>query len=82
MGTGIVSILLRNLPYNMPWISHGLSVGFFIVNIGLFAVFTVMSVVRYVMYPEIWTAMMSHPSQSLFLGGFPMGLASKYTNAS
>ncbi|KAM0328078.1 hypothetical protein ACHAQA_005481 [Verticillium albo-atrum] len=75
MGTGIVSILLRNLPYNMPWISHGVAVGFFILNIGLFSIFTIITIVRYALYPEIWTAMMVHPAQSLFLGCFPMGFA-------
>ncbi|CRK17724.1 hypothetical protein BN1708_003005 [Verticillium longisporum] len=75
MGTGIVSILLHNMPYNMPWISHGVAVGFFILNIGLFSVFTIMTVVRYALYPAIWTAMMVHPAQSLFLGCFPMGFA-------
>jgi hypothetical protein len=29
------------------------------------------------LYPTIWSAMISHPGQSLFLGCFPMGLASK-----
>jgi tellurite resistance protein TehA-like permease len=77
MGTGIVSILLRNLPYNLFWVEHGLSVAFFIINIALFTVFTGMCLVRYSLYPEIWIAMMSHPGQSLFLGCFPMGLASK-----
>lgn len=77
MGTGIVSILLRNLPYNLFWVEDGLSVAFFVINIALFVTFTGMSLVRYVLYPEIWTAMMSHPGQSLFLGCFPMGLASK-----
>ncbi|KAH7353643.1 voltage-dependent anion channel [Plectosphaerella cucumerina] len=75
MGTGIVSILLRNLPYNLFWVENGLSVAFFIINIALFTVFTGICIVRYSLYPEIWIAMMSHPGQSLFLGCFPMGLA-------
>lgn len=78
MGTGIVSILLRNLPYNVSWVSHGIAVGFFILNIGLFVIFTGISAVRYALYPEIWTAMIAHPGQSLFLGCYPMGLASEF----
>ncbi|KAJ0296251.1 hypothetical protein COL516b_011781 [Colletotrichum fioriniae] len=75
MGTGIVSVLLHNLPYNETWISHGLAVAFFVLNIALFTVFTVITVLRYAMYPEIWKAMVVHPAQSMFLGCFPMGFA-------
>ncbi|KAF6844462.1 c4-dicarboxylate transporter malic acid transport [Colletotrichum musicola] len=75
MGTGIVSVLLHNLPYNTPWVSHGLAVAFFVLNIGLFTVFTAITVLRYALYPEIWTAMVIHPAQSMFLGCFPMGFA-------
>jgi len=76
MGTGIVSVLLHELPYNtsaVQWIS----VGFFILNVSLFFVFTGITFLRYSLYPEIWSAMIRHPAQSLFLGCFPMGLASK-----
>ncbi|KAF6820230.1 c4-dicarboxylate transporter malic acid transport [Colletotrichum sojae] len=75
MGTGIVSVLLHNLPYNTPWISHGLAVAFFVLNVGLFSVFSAITVLRYALYPEIWTAMVIHPAQSMFLGCFPMGFA-------
>jgi tellurite resistance protein TehA-like permease len=75
MGTGIVSILLEKLPYTGWWV-HYLSIGFFALNSALFITFTALSVVRYSLYPEIWLAMLSHPAQSLFLGCFPMALAS------
>ncbi|WYZ45214.1 hypothetical protein EsH8_VIII_000530 [Colletotrichum jinshuiense] len=75
MGTGIVSVLLHNLPYNTIWISHGLAVAFFILNIALFTVFTAITILRYALYPEIWKAMVIHPAQSMFLGCFPMGFA-------
>jgi len=74
MGTGIVSILLHNLPYNAVWL-YWLSVVIFALNVLLFATFTCISTVRYVTYPEIWTAMLRHGTQSLFLGTFPMGFA-------
>lgn len=76
MGTGIVSVLIHQLPYNAPWLKS-VSVAFFVLNIGLFAVFTLITLLRYTLYPEIWSAMIRHPAQSLFLGCFPMGLASK-----
>lgn len=74
MGTGIVSILLHNLPYNGVWL-YWLSVVFFVFNIILFITFSCISLLRYTMYPVIWEAMLRHPTQSLFLGCFPMGLA-------
>ena len=74
MGTGIVSILLHNLPYNATWL-YWISVIFFALNVFLFIVFLIISIARYVLYPEIWSVMVRHPTQSLFLGTFPMGLA-------
>ncbi|KAL6829716.1 voltage-dependent anion channel domain-containing protein [Trichoderma camerunense] len=74
MGTGIVSILLFNLPWNGYWL-HIISYIFFALNILLFTIFCIISLLRYTLYPEIWMAMISHPAQSLFLGCFPMGFA-------
>jgi tellurite resistance protein TehA-like permease len=74
MGTGIVSILLHNLPYNGIWL-YWISVVAFVLNIALFCLFLFTSILRYTLYPEIWFAMIRHPTQSLFLGTFPMGLA-------
>ncbi|KAK7927087.1 hypothetical protein PG985_004085 [Apiospora marii] len=42
MGTGIVSILLHNLPYNTDWV-RWISVGFFALNVFLMVVFTTIS---------------------------------------
>ncbi|UPK97261.1 hypothetical protein LCI18_008196 [Fusarium solani-melongenae] len=74
MGTGIVSILLHNLPYNAIWLQY-ISYVFFGLNVLLFTVFMGISVARYTLYPEIWGAMVAHPAQSLFLGCMPMGFA-------
>ena len=74
MGTGIVSILLHNLPYNGPWLQY-ISYIFFTLNVALFVLFLYISLLRYTLYPKIWKAMIRHPAQSLFLGCFPMGLA-------
>ena len=74
MGTGIVSILLHNLPYNGQWLQY-ISYIFFALNAALFVLFLFLSLLRYTLYPKIWTAMIRHPAQSLFLGCFPMGLA-------
>ena len=74
MGTGIVSILLHNLPYNGAWL-YWISVAIFALNVLLFVTFLLISILRYTIYPEIWFVMLRHPAQSLFLGTFPMGLA-------
>jgi tellurite resistance protein TehA-like permease len=74
MGTGIVSILLHNLPYNGIWL-YWISVVMFALNAALFCLFLLISVLRYTLYPEIWFVMIRHPAQSLFIGTFPMGLA-------
>ncbi|OAA68387.1 flavodoxin and radical sam domain containing protein [Niveomyces insectorum RCEF 264] len=74
MGTGIVSILLYNLPYNARWVQY-IAIAIFVLNIALFSAFLLISVARYTLYPEIWGVMIKHPAQSLFLGCMPMGLA-------
>lgn len=74
MGTGIVSILLHNLPYNGAWI-YWISVAIFCLNVVLFVLFLAISILRYALWPEIWGKMIRHPAQSLFMGTFPMGLA-------
>ncbi|OAL37036.1 hypothetical protein AYO20_03805 [Fonsecaea nubica] len=74
MGTGIASILLHQLPYNGDWL-YWLSVIIFCLNIGLFCFFLLISILRYIMFPGLFMAMIRHPVQSLFVGTFPMGLA-------
>lgn len=74
MGTGIVSILLHNLPYNGVWL-YWISIVIFALNVLLFSMGCIMSILRYTLYPEIFRVMITHPVQSMFIGTFPMGLA-------
>ncbi|KAF7532695.1 hypothetical protein G7054_g7726 [Neopestalotiopsis clavispora] len=74
MGTGITSILLYSLPFNGTWL-YWVSVVLFCLNFTLFVAFFVVSILRYTLFRGMWSAMMRHPVQSLFLGTFPMGLA-------
>jgi tellurite resistance protein TehA-like permease len=67
MGTGIVSILLQNLPFNAIWI-YWISVAIFVLNVFLFVVFMLISLVRYSFFPGLWRCMIRHPAESLFLG--------------
>jgi tellurite resistance protein TehA-like permease len=73
-GTGAVSILCSVFPYG----EHSntltaLSTAFFFLNLLLFILFVVMSITRYIRYRYIWSIMILHPVQSLFLSTFPMG---------
>ena len=74
MGTGIVSILLHNLPYNAHWL-YWISVVIFALNVLLFGTGFDIRLLRYTLYPEIFRVMIIHPVQSMFIGTFPMGLA-------
>ncbi|KXT10841.1 hypothetical protein AC579_1931 [Pseudocercospora musae] len=75
MDTGITSMLLHNLSYNAQWLQY-ISYIIFALNVILFVVFLSISILRYVLYSKIWSAMIRHPAQSqgLFLGTLPMGL--------
>ncbi|KAK4952714.1 Plasma membrane sulfite pump involved in sulfite metabolism [Elasticomyces elasticus] len=74
MGTGIVSTLLHNFPYHGRWLVY-LSYIAFALNVVLFLLFCSVTMLRYILYPYLWKAMIQHPQQSLFLGTFPMALA-------
>lgn len=74
MSTGVISILLHQLPYNGSGLQI-ISVVFFVLNLILFLLFTLISCLRYILYPQIFPAVLRHPHQSLFLATFPVGLA-------
>lgn len=73
MGTGVVSVLLFSMPYNGVWLYY-LSLIVFCLNVFLFVTFTVITLLRYILYPTIWMTMLRHPTQSLFVGCFPIAL--------
>ncbi|KIW15041.1 hypothetical protein PV08_07828 [Exophiala spinifera] len=74
MGTGIVSLLLITIPFKADWL-YWLSVVFFGLNTVLFSLALLISILRYTLYPEIWSVMIADPTNSLFLGTIPMGFA-------
>jgi hypothetical protein len=75
MGTGVVGMLLHDLPFQASWIYY-LSVIFFVFNVLLFVVFSLVTIVRFIIFPEAWGLLINHPVQSLYLGCIPMGFAS------
>ncbi|OAP64299.1 hypothetical protein AYL99_00271 [Fonsecaea erecta] len=74
MGTGICSLLLIAIPFQARWL-YWLSVFFFALNGVLFSLALAASLLRYTLYPAIWSVMIADPNNSLFLGTVPMGFA-------
>jgi tellurite resistance protein TehA-like permease len=74
MGTGIVSTILYSIPWKAQWLYY-LSIIFFVLNVALFSSAFFISVLRYTIWPEIWTVMIEDSNNSLFLGTIPMGFA-------
>lgn len=73
MGTGILSILLYNFPfqfYGLPTIALVI----YLFNVITFCIFTLITAARYILFPPILLLMMKNSTQSLFIGTFPMGL--------
>ena len=73
MGTGVVAILLHQMPYNSSWTNYPCYIVFGL-NVLIFVSALLISILRYTLWPELWLAMINHPTHSLFLGCFPMGL--------
>lgn len=74
MSTGATSLVLHQLPYNGHWLQI-ISYIFFVLNLVLFLLFTVISCLRYIIWPRLISAVLQHPHQSLFVATFPVGLA-------
>ncbi|KAJ5818077.1 hypothetical protein N7474_003668 [Penicillium riverlandense] len=74
MGTGIVAVLMQSVPFHTP-VLHYLSIVFFLLNVVLFGLAFLTSVLRYSLYPEIWRVMIQDPTNSLYMATAPMGFA-------
>ncbi|PKI85239.1 Ssu1p [Malassezia vespertilionis] len=74
MGTGITATIL----YQMPYQFHGLRAIAYIVyvlNLVLFTLFMIISIVRYTKWPSVLRMMLMHPTQSMFTGTIVMSLS-------
>src|SRR5271156_3146708 len=74
MGTGIVGILIHQLPYQFSGL-YEISIVFFLLNVVLFVSLLVASIIQYTVWPEMWGMLLRHPMQSLYLGTVPIGLS-------
>ncbi|OCT46670.1 Sulfite efflux pump SSU1 [Cladophialophora carrionii] len=73
MGTGIVASLLNQFPYGARWL-YWLSVIVFCLNIGLYVFFLFVSVLQFVLFPQMWITLPERPNQAFFLSAIPMSL--------
>lgn len=74
MGTGVLALVIAHLPWSMPGLSL-LAEGLWFVAVGLFALFSILFLLRLMLFRETVWPMLLHPVQSMFLGAIPMGLA-------
>jgi len=65
MGTGIVAILLHQLPYQFIGLDI-ISAIFFILNVVIFATLTAASIARYTLWPTLFWATWKHPVHSCY----------------
>ncbi|MBS3023086.1 TDT family transporter [Acidiphilium multivorum] len=70
MGTGILALDLNQLPG-----LHRPAMALWLLNIALFALFTLLYAARWLLYPREAARIFGHSVMSMFLGTIPMGLA-------
>ncbi|KAF7330296.1 Sulfite efflux pump SSU1 [Mycena venus] len=74
MGTGAVGALVSRFHFDETSEAFKiLTLLFFFLNLLFFAAICAATVARYYIFPELWQAMLRDPTQSLFIGTFPMG---------
>lgn len=74
MGTGVVALIISEFPFAhaLFWAS---GTGLWQFNTLLFCAFSVLYLLRWLIYPHEARQIFSHSSMALFLGAIPMGLA-------
>ena len=65
MGTGMVSILLHQLPYQFSGLGI-LSVIAWMLNVAIFLLLSAGSIARYIMWPNLFLETMTHPVQACY----------------
>lgn len=74
MGTGILALALNQLPVAVPGIKAVAQFLWF-VNIGLFVLFSLLYLARWIWYYDSANRIFKHPVMLMFWGAIPMGLA-------
>ncbi|KAH8918248.1 C4-dicarboxylate transporter/malic acid transport protein [Atractiella rhizophila] len=79
MGTGILSNLIFDIPYDTHGVLRIISTVIFVINLAFAALFTFFTIARYIMFPKLLPALVSNEVHSMFLGTIPMGLVTIVT---
>jgi len=74
MGTGILALALNQFPIAVPGL-NGIAEGLWLFNIGLFVLFTIMYLARWIWFFDAAIPIVHHPVAGMFWGAIPMGLA-------
>lgn len=74
MGTGVVALILPEFPFAHVFLMQ-IATWLWQFNTLLFTAFTVLYLLRWLIYPQEAKQIFSHASMGLFLGAIPMGLA-------
>jgi C4-dicarboxylate transporter/malic acid transport protein len=74
MGTGILALAVNQFPAAVPGL-HAVGQALWLVNIGLFALFSALYAARWVLFPAEARRIFGHSVMSMFFGAIPMGLA-------
>lgn len=73
MSTGMVGILLATLPYQFRGL-HYIAVAVFVLTLAMFLLFSVISIVRYCIWPRKLVETFQHPTQSLTMAFVPIAM--------
>jgi len=74
MGTGILALAVNQFPVAIPGL-HDVGQVLWLVNIGLFALFSALYAARWLLFPAEARRIFGHSVMSMFFGAIPMGLA-------
>jgi len=74
MGTGVLALTLVQFPVAVPGL-HAVAESLWVLNIGLFVLFSTLYAARWIFYFDEARRIFSHPVASMFFGCIPMGLA-------
>jgi C4-dicarboxylate transporter/malic acid transport protein len=74
MGTGVLALALAQLATHIPGLLH-VAEGLWLVNIGLFVLFSLLYAARWVLFFDEARRVFGHSTVSMFFGTIPMGLA-------
>ncbi len=74
MGTGVLALALNQFPLDIPGL-HQIGRVLWMLNIGLFVLFTCMYAARWIFFFDEARRIFHHPVVSMFFGTIPMGLA-------